>query len=648
MEERKKVIVSKNFTTPDSKKDNILNDGIGYVESFDFSVANLNYDNRVSAVSSVASICYQSPTALGSISLFDRLACEAHSLPSSSFEFIPMLIPEEIVNANIPNGLRLSKTLPILKYGVWIIVNSKNYLLTNYRAAIYTKEQYSSIDLTEFYNTQEECDIIKSNYFVFKCHVDIPTRSQMVRHRQNLQELCISGDSMIMTSQGPREIREMYKIQETNKSVKGYKYPTVKSYDFRSKSFFKAPVKEIFKTGIKEVFEITIQYGADGKTKKIKTSKDHKFLTKEGWKTLSDISVGDYLALNGMPAYRSKDWLQKQKEDFLAIGVGMKGMAESLKINYNTIKKWMHIHKLSYTQLETSSTFTVWNKNVKGEDSHSYGAVHSDVTRQKISDKHTMVLGTTNQGFGKRMRSYWEADFRRRLILAKYNHKCAECQSTESLELDHIKPVYSHPELGFNEDNVQILCKSCHKLKSAEENSLSKNTIRYGMVKSIVSKGDEETYDMEIAHRDRNYVANGIVVHNSRRYVSGKKLAFEFYISTGLKNFTSKYVLTNKDGHSQSLDFTTEDILDLTVSHYHALLDSGIKAQEARRIIPQAMYSTLWMGFNKESLSNYLKLREDTHAQWEIRQTAIAFRELITKNINDDISFFEYLELHNN
>ena len=92
----KKVNVPLGFITPTGRKE-LFDDGIGYVESYDFSRANLSNDSRIAAISSVASICYQSKTALGSESLYNRLLAESKGLPSSSAEFVPVLLTEEEV-----------------------------------------------------------------------------------------------------------------------------------------------------------------------------------------------------------------------------------------------------------------------------------------------------------------------------------------------------------------------------------------------------------------------------------------------------------------------------------------------------------------------------------------------------------------------
>ena len=182
-------------------KENIFGDNIAKAILLDFSRGNLNDENRLLVITSIASICYANPKGIGSESLYNRLLSESHGLPSSSFEFVPMLIPWEEVMAvssaieqpiTYEDGIKIdTQTSNIEKFGQWIEEDGCKYLLTNYRAVVYDYEMYGSrgVDLRNFYNSEAECDIIKKYYFAFKFFVDLPTRSQMVRHRVNLQEL---------------------------------------------------------------------------------------------------------------------------------------------------------------------------------------------------------------------------------------------------------------------------------------------------------------------------------------------------------------------------------------------------------------------------------------------------------------------------
>lgn len=169
-----------------NEKQNILNDNIGFVENWDFSRANLNEENRILAITQVASICYQNPKALGSESLYNRLMAESMGLPSSSFEFVPVLLDYE--NPKHQEILKLEYS-NCKKFGE---ILDDRYLLTNYRALVYDFENDKdkfSFDIRTIFNTQEECKIIKEYFKVFLFKVDFPTRSQMVRHRISWQEL---------------------------------------------------------------------------------------------------------------------------------------------------------------------------------------------------------------------------------------------------------------------------------------------------------------------------------------------------------------------------------------------------------------------------------------------------------------------------
>lgn len=170
-----------------NKKENIFGDNIAFVENWDFSKANLNEENRILAITQVASICYQNPNALGSESLYNRLAAESKGLPSSSFEFVPVLL--DPTNEKHKEILALEYS-NVKKFGE-LICDGK-YLLTNYRALVYdfeNNENAYSFDIRTIYNTEIECEIIKQHFKVFLFKVDFPTRSQMVRHRVNWQEL---------------------------------------------------------------------------------------------------------------------------------------------------------------------------------------------------------------------------------------------------------------------------------------------------------------------------------------------------------------------------------------------------------------------------------------------------------------------------
>ena len=173
---------------------NMTND-ICSVDHYDFSLANSSYEARVQAVTKVASICYGNPKALGSISLFDRLQAEAAGLPSSSYEFVPVLlsVPHLVgvlntkLNTHLETKTKAVQTKAVIKFGEYVHTDKGTYLLTNLRALISDVGPEESLNYLN--TTPEEIQIIKDNFKVFLFNVDLATRAQMVRHRCSWQEL---------------------------------------------------------------------------------------------------------------------------------------------------------------------------------------------------------------------------------------------------------------------------------------------------------------------------------------------------------------------------------------------------------------------------------------------------------------------------
>lgn len=219
-----------------AKKENLFGSDTLSVEYFDFSKANLSEQHRIHAISAVASVCYQNPKALNSASLYNRLMAESIGLPSSSFEFVPVLLdpkrePDAMILGNVNSNVR--------KFGQWIRAindrgNEQDFLLTNYRALIYDCEERCSLftkpetideiksSYLELFNNEFECNIIKQHFKVFKYNVDIVTRAQMVRHRVNWQELSrryVSGKRVPFEFYISEKMKDVVSIFEPIKAI---------------------------------------------------------------------------------------------------------------------------------------------------------------------------------------------------------------------------------------------------------------------------------------------------------------------------------------------------------------------------------------------------------------------------------------------
>ena len=119
----------------------------------------------------------------------------------------------------------------------------------------------------------------------------------------------------------------------------------------------------------------------------------------------------------------------------------------------------------------------------------------------------------------------------------------------------------------------------------------------------------------------------------SRRYVSGKKVPFEFYICDSMKKvkWTKTLHFSGDFGSewTEKVDITTQQLIDNSVEHYFQALEQGVKPQQARYIIHPCVYTEIWSGWQPFALENMLTERTALGTQWELRQTALAIKELI-------------------
>ncbi|MFW5641777.1 MAG: HNH endonuclease [Roseicyclus sp.] len=57
----------------------------------------------------------------------------------------------------------------------------------------------------------------------------------------------------------------------------------------------------------------------------------------------------------------------------------------------------------------------------------------------------------------------------RAAVLERDGYRCRSCGARGRLEVDHIKPVRTHPALAYEPGNLQALCPACHTRKTRIE-----------------------------------------------------------------------------------------------------------------------------------------------------------------------------------
>jgi thymidylate synthase (FAD) len=153
--------------------------------------------------------------------------------------------------------------------------------------------------------------------------------------------------------------------------------------------------------------------------------------------------------------------------------------------------------------------------------------------------------------------------------------------------------------------------------------------------------GLRQTYDLSVSAPWHNFVANGVVVHNSFNEESARyhMLEGDFYVPTS--RAVRKQV--GKPG-SYSFEPTEEQVAADTIAtferiygelyrEYQGLIDQGVAKELARALLPFGVYTQFYWTLNARSLMNFLSLRNSPNAQFEIRTYAQAVERLFAQRM---------------
>ncbi len=126
-------------------------------------------------------------------------------------------------------------------------------------------------------------------------------------------------------------------------------------------------------------------------------------------------------------------------------------------------------------------------------------------------------------------------------------------------------------------------------------------------------------------HRHRTWSYNEI----SRRYT---EINMEFYTPPKLRiqaENNRQASLADPNFDDSALRKKISDHNQASLDLYEELLEDGVCREQARGVLPQNMMVTYWGTVNLSNLLHFLELRDSEHAQWEIREYAIAIKKLI-------------------
>ncbi|MDE2763434.1 MAG: FAD-dependent thymidylate synthase [Gemmatimonadota bacterium] len=141
--------------------------------------------------------------------------------------------------------------------------------------------------------------------------------------------------------------------------------------------------------------------------------------------------------------------------------------------------------------------------------------------------------------------------------------------------------------------------------------------------------GERETYDLEVEGPHHNFVANGIVTHNSVNEYSGRySLMPLLFYSPEQDQFSLQSAVSNQGRApgSVSPEFYREAmrrweaVRARAAGDYGWLVGENVARELARIDLPLSTYTQWYWKIDLHNLLHFLTLRVDDHAQWEIRE----------------------------
>lgn len=505
-----------------------------------------------------------------------------------------------------------------------------------------------------------------STTFRFVCPLFV--RSQHHRHRT----WCLSGDTVITFnrpdrwksgihvpqspwSEGGFTLKSLHEKWTKNSWTRSVvQRQLVRVYNEDTKKFTVSHIANVIYSGKKEVFKVTLEDGYE-----VKSTKDHRFLTTNGWMTLEEavgLKIdGDqtsttkecFILTNGSETpYKDKNWLENARKR----GLSVQEIADEAGCSYMTIRKWLKIYGLQFdpikNMLEHNRKNGVWNKGKRG-----YKLGERELTQEHLANIRKARSGEASNWWNggvssERSKIARWTRYQAKKIHKKNNYTCTHCNTYFSenygrkLHAHHIESVIDRPDLAYDINNLTTVCVKCHykwhTRKGGELTRSTQGTPLKALPKKVLKVeyvGVEDTYDLTIEGDHHNFVGNGIVLHNcyseiSRRYTSDD-IAF-YYPQQWRRQSKNNKQASEEPFDAPHIDQKVKDYCLRGYNLYLELQEQDEVAREmARMILPQNLYTQYYGTVNLHNALHFLSLRLHPHAQWEIQRVAWAMKEIL-------------------
>ena len=218
---------------------------------------------------------------------------------------------------------------------------------------------------------------------------------------------------------------------------------------------FRNEIANVVKSGVKECFELITKKGF-----KIKATKDHKFYTGNNYVSLENLSIGDVIFVHTNTPYTNDEVVPRKKYKETTLKYYYKGKQKEINGSFYYKEK---VHRLTY-----------------------------EANMNNLTYKEYIIMLNSFSTLEMLPLNLWTIP--------------------EGYEIHHIDENTHNNDI----DNLELIAPSDHaKLHALDRHNNLRFIVMPDEIIDITSVGEIETYDIKCYFPYNNFIAEGIVVHNS-------------------------------------------------------------------------------------------------------------------------------------
>jgi len=144
---------------------------------------------------------------------------------------------------------------------------------------------------------------------------------------------------------------------------------------------------------------------------------------------------------------------------------------------------------------------------------------------------------------------------------------------------------------------------------------------REKFIKGLIRRGHESVLEHASATFHIEGVSRAMTHQLVRHRLASYTQQSQRYVKCSTTSQCPNYVVPSPllvDSDKSKLELF-ESCMKICIDTYNALLDKGVKKEDARFVLPNAWFTKITVTANFREWRHILKLRCDPHAQWEIQ-----------------------------